>query len=223
MMTPYVTRFPRSLDPSPFPATVRFRETIPLSSEPLPSWWGDLEGPLVYMTFGTVLGHMANAVDVYRMALDAVKGLDARILMTTGRKFDAYTLGPVPQRVHVEAWVDQHRVLGHADLVVTHCGSGTALGALAAGAPSWPCPSLPTSLRTAPIAAAGAAFIVEGRQDQDVRTRALVSEHDVRNLASAIERVLGDPAYTRNAGSIAAEMAAAPTVDETLGRLPNAS
>jgi UDP-glucoronosyl and UDP-glucosyl transferase len=224
MKTPYVTRFPRSLDPSPFAATVRCRESIPLSSEPLPSWWGDLKRPLVYMTFGTVLGHMANAADVYRTALDAVKDLEARILMTTGRNFDALTLGPLPPHIHVEAWVDQQRVLGHAELVVTHCGSGTALGALAAGVPIVALPLFADQFENSRrMAAAGAAFVVEGRRDQDVRTRALVSEHDGPNLASAIERVLGDPAYTRNAGSIAAEMAATPTVDEALGRLPNAS
>jgi hypothetical protein len=93
MTTPHMTRFPESLDPSPFSATLRFRETIPSSPDPLPIWWGDAEGPLVYMTFGTVLGHMANAAEVYRMALKAVEHLDARILMAVGRKFDASNAG----------------------------------------------------------------------------------------------------------------------------------
>ena len=221
MATPYMTRFPESLDPSPFPVTVRFREAIPTSPEPLPSWWGDLEGPLVYMTFGTVLGHMVNAADVYRTALAAVEDLDARILMTVGRKFDSSSLMPLPKHVHVEAWVDQHRVLGYADLVVTHCGSGTALGALAAGVPIVAVPLFADQFENSRrIAAAGAALVVEGRRNQDVRTRALVCEHDGPNLTRAIETVLGDPAYRRNAGVIATEMAARPTADEILRRIP---
>lgn len=222
MTTPYMTRFPESLDPSPFPATVRFREAIPTSPEPLPSWWGDLEGPLVYMTFGTVLGHMVNAADVYRTALAAVEDLDGRILMTVGRKFDSSSLRPLPKHVHVEAWVDQHRVLRCAELVVTHCGSGTALGALAAGVPIVAVPLFADQFENSRrIAAAGAALIVDGRRNQDEGTRALVYEHDGPNLTRAIETVLGDPAYRRNAGMIATEMAATPTADEVLRRIPH--
>ena len=37
--------------------------------------------------------------------------------------------------MHVERFVPQADVFGHASLVVTHGGSGTTLGALAAGLP----------------------------------------------------------------------------------------
>ena len=37
-------------------------------AEPLPGWWGNLDRLLVYITFGTVLGYMAEAADVYRVA-----------------------------------------------------------------------------------------------------------------------------------------------------------
>src|SRR5205807_2030279 len=53
---PYLTRFPRSLDPSPFPNTIRFHEQW--SPQRLPDWWGASDLPLIYLTFGTVLGHM---------------------------------------------------------------------------------------------------------------------------------------------------------------------
>ena len=223
MTTPYVTRFPESLDPSPFPTTLRFREAIPTSPDPLPGWWSDLEGPLVYVTFGTVLGHMVGAADVYRTALQALKHLDARVLMTVGRKFDASVLEPLPKHVHLEAWVDQHLVLGHADLVVTHCGSGTALGALAAGVPIVAMPLFADQFENSRrIATAGAAVVVEGRRDHDVRPRGLVSEQDVSNLAVAIETVLADPGYRGSASVMAAEMRAMPTADEVLGQLPTA-
>jgi UDP:flavonoid glycosyltransferase YjiC (YdhE family) len=220
MATPYLTRFPRSLDPSPFPATVRFRETITTSPEPLPAWWGDLDGPLVYMTFGTVLGYMADAADVYRAAVRAVEHLDVRVLMTVGRKFDSSMLSPLPGHVHVEAWVDQDRVLGDAELVVTHCGSGTALGSLAAGVPIVAVPLFADQFENSRrIADAGAALIVEGRREQDARTRALLSDQDGPNLAAAVEAVLADGDYRRNAGLIAAEMTAMPTADTVLRRI----
>ncbi|HLI25397.1 MAG TPA: glycosyltransferase [Acidimicrobiales bacterium] len=222
MTTPYVTRFPESLDPSPFAVTLRVREATPTAPDPLPRWWGDQDGPLVYVTFGTVLGHVADAVQVYRAAPGAVEHLDARVLLTVGRKFDASTLGRLPGHVRVEAWVDHYRVLGHADLVVTHCGSGTALGALAAGVPIVAVPLFADQFENSRrIAAAGAALIAEAGRDQEGRTRGLMSDRDAPGVTAAIETVLGDPTYKRSAGLIAGEMAAMPAADAVLGRLPS--
>ena len=220
MTAPYLSRFPESLDPSTFPTTIRFREPIPKSADPLPPWWGDLGGPLLYVSFGTVLGHMVNAVEVYRSALKAVEDIPARVLLTVGRTFDLSTLGTRSDRVHVESWVDQHRVLRHADLVVTHCGSGTALGALAHGVPIVAVPLFADQFENSRrIAAAGAALIMEGRLDQEARTSPLISGRDAPNLTAAIETVLGDPAYHRNAGRVAAEIAGAPTAETVLRQL----
>ena len=132
--TPYVTRFPASLDPSPFPTTIRFREPW-VPAEPLPDWWPGDDRPLVYATFGTVLGHMSTAVRSMAVLLDAVAGLDARVLLTTGRGVDPVALGPAPANVRVEQWVDQADALEAASVVVCHGGSGTTFGALARGVP----------------------------------------------------------------------------------------
>lgn len=91
---------------------------------PLPDWWGGSPAPLVYLTFGTVLGFMSIAVDVYRTALEALADVDARVLLTVGRRFDAAALCAVPDHVPVEAWVEHDRVLAEVDLVVCHGGSG---------------------------------------------------------------------------------------------------
>jgi UDP:flavonoid glycosyltransferase YjiC (YdhE family) len=133
--SPYVTRFPATLDPSPFADTRRFSEPLPARHGGLPDWWPGSSAPLVYMSFGTVLGHMTIASEVYQTALEAVTGLDARVLLTVGRRFDPSQLDDVPGSVHVEAWVDQAEALGEAALVVCHGGSGTTFGALAAGVP----------------------------------------------------------------------------------------
>jgi UDP:flavonoid glycosyltransferase YjiC (YdhE family) len=72
------------------------------------------------------------------------------------------------------------------------------------------------------IADAGAALIVDGHRDQDASTRGLVSEQDVPNLTAAIDAVLSDRDYRKNAGLIAAEMAAMPTPDTVLRQLSSA-
>lgn len=217
---PYLTRFPASLDPSPFPNTLRYREAAPPAPAPLPDWWGGRHGPLVYMTFGTVLGHMTDAADVYAAAVRAAETVDARVLLTVGRKFDPSGLGDMPAHVHVEDWVDQHLVLGHADAVVTHCGSGTALGALAAGVPMVAVPLFADQFENSRrISDAGAALVVAGRGDQGSGQRALISARDSPVITEAIEVVLSDRDYRRRARSIGAEMAAMPSPDAVLERL----
>jgi hypothetical protein len=108
--SPYLTRFPESVDRSSFAVTYRYHEPRKGPIAALPDWWPRHDGPLVYLTFGTVLGHMSIALDVFRAALDAVADLPVRVLLTIGHRLDPSTLGVVPCNVHVERWVDQSDV-----------------------------------------------------------------------------------------------------------------
>jgi UDP:flavonoid glycosyltransferase YjiC (YdhE family) len=209
---PYLTRFPASLDPSPFPATVRFRGPT-AAGKPLPDWWEGSDAPFVYLTFGTVLGHMTYAADVYRTALRAVGVLDARVLLTVGHKFDLADLGPVPPNVHVEPWIDQADVLGQADVVVCHGGSGTVFGALAAGVPLVVVPLFADQSENAQrTTAAGAGRTV----DADAAT---IGPDDAPRIAEAIDTVLATPSYRARAERIAAEMATTPSPEAVLDEL----
>ena len=124
-----------------------------------------------------------------------------------GRRFDASTLGPLPANVHVEPWIDQARVLDHADLVVCHGGSGTALATLAAGVPLVLVPLFADQFENARRIAATRAGQVHAAAAPE--------------LTRAIEDVLGDGTYRERARAIAAEMAATASVDEVLARLPS--
>ena len=188
--SPYLTRFPEVLDPSPFSHTVRFREPAPTGSEGLPDWWGGSDAPLVYMTFGTVLGHMSIAAGVYRAALRAVEHLDARVLLTVGHRFDPSALGPIPRNVHVEAWVDQARVLAAADLVVCHGGSGTVFGALAAARPMVVVPVFADQFENGRrVAERGAGLTVEVAPEAGAAGRRVVNDTDAPRVAAAINNV----------------------------------
>ena len=216
---PYLTRFPASIDPSPFANTVRFHEP-PETPVSLPDWWRGSDAPLIYMTFGTVLGHMSIAAETYRMALKAVERTNARVLLTVGRRFDASTLGPVPANVHVEPWIDQARVLDHADLVVCHGGSGTSLAALAAGVPLVMVPLFADQFENARrIAATRAGRVVETQISTDAGRS--ISAATAPEITTSIEHVLADATYRDQARAIAAEMAATPTAEEVMSRLPS--
>lgn len=218
--SPYLTRFPATLDASPFPGTRRYREPAAAPGGALPAWWPGASAPLVYVSFGTVLGHMSFAGEVYRAVTDAVTGLDARVLVTTGHGFDPSRLRDVPAGVHVEAWVDQAEVLGEAALVVCHGGSGTTYGALAAGVPLVVVPVFADQFANAPkVAQAGAGVQVRTGQDAQGRRRP-VGRDDAPRIREAIETVLADGSYRQAAQAVAAEMAATPEIGTLLAELP---
>jgi UDP:flavonoid glycosyltransferase YjiC (YdhE family) len=218
--SPYLTRFPASLDPSSFPQTVRFRTPGTGDHATLEDWWGGSDAPLVYATFGTVLGHMSIAAGIYRMALAAAARLDVRVLLTVGNRFDRTDLEPVAANVHVEPWVEQAHVLAEADLVVCHGGSGTVFGALAAGVPLVVTPLFADQfVNGRRVADCGAGLVIEPEGGDDDGTRRVLGDRDVPRIADAIDAVLATASYRRNARRIALEMAAAPSVDEVLDAL----
>ena len=125
----------------------------------------------------------------------ALGDLPVRVLLTVGRGLD---LGEVPANVHVEQWVPQADVLAHAALVLCHGGSGTTLGALAAGRPLVVVPLFADQ----PYNAARAGIVGAG----------VVASVDT--LRRAVERVLADDSYAAAARRVAEEMRALPPVDE---------
>lgn len=179
---PYLTRFPSSLDPAVFPDTRRYRESEPVRAS----------GERIYATFGSVAAGRRGAAP-YRALLAAVDGLDLPVLLTTGTDLD---LDPIPANVTVERWVPQERALADATLVVCHGGSGTTLGALAAGIPLVLTPMFSDQFPNADaVALAGAGLVAEPA-----------------DLRAAIEAVLAEPGYRDAALRIADELRAAPAV-----------
>lgn len=204
LAAPYLTRFPASLDPSPFATTLRFQERAQdLPAEPLPGWWNGEDGPLVYLTLGTVAGALPGSAEVYRAALEAVGSMAVRVLLTTGSATDLSELGLIPANVHVETWVPQRQVLDGAAAVLCHGGSGTTFGALAAGVPLVIVPMFadqPVNGRL--VASAGAGLLVDSAGAAAIR--------------AALERVLDRDSYRRSAAELAAEIRALPDIDELL-------
>jgi UDP:flavonoid glycosyltransferase YjiC (YdhE family) len=99
----------------------------------LPEWLTEPKScPRVYLTLGTV---SFGAVEVLRRALDELAQLEVEVLVAVGPDGDPAALGEPGDRLHVERFVDQAAVMEHVDVVVHHGGTGTVLGAAAAGLP----------------------------------------------------------------------------------------
>jgi UDP:flavonoid glycosyltransferase YjiC (YdhE family) len=209
--SPYLTVFPQTLDEGTQPDTRRFHD--PAWDEPpgeLPSWWpGRDDDPPVYVTFGSVAGSFAQALPVYDAAMRAVAELPVRVLLTVGRDLNLDQLSDAPDNVRVERWVPQQDVLGHAAAAVVHGGSGSTLGAIAAGVPLVVVPLFADQPQNARrVAEVGAGLAVEpNRQDTDAT---------IRMLRDAIRTVLDEPSYGQRARALADELRAAPPVDDAV-------
>lgn len=221
---PYLTRFPASLDPSGFTSTVRYRDASP-ESRPVPDWWGSRSGPLIYVTFGTVLGYMSIAAGIFRAVLDAVSVISgSRVLLTVGTHFDPALIGPTPDNVHIEPWLDQAVVLGQADLVVCHGGSGTVLGAFGAGVPVVAVPVFADQFENANlVVGTRAGMVVRCGPRATGGSEPGIADDDVPRITEAAEAVLRDHVYRAGAGRLAAEMAEQPPAPDVLAELLRAS
>ena len=205
----YLDIFPTMLQQPSFlahPARVLMRP-IPYAepSATVPRWITSASRPLVYLTLGTVV----STDDVLRPAIAGLGTLDVDVLLALGSAAGA-DLGPLPANVHVEAFVDQAAVLGYADLVVHHGGSGTILGALINDTPQLLLPKGADQFFNADLmAAAGLACVLE--------PAAATAE----SVAAAATRAMVEhrPAVDTARAEIAAQPAPAEALSELLGRL----
>jgi UDP:flavonoid glycosyltransferase YjiC (YdhE family) len=199
-----LTLFPPSYEAvdAASPRITRYRATqSPPAS--LPSWWGERPGPFVYVTLGTVAGGFELAHVRFRAALEALEGLPVRALLTTGHSLPDDVLGHVPSNVYVQAFVPQDDVLPHADVVLCHGGSGTVLGALAAGVPMVVAPIFadqPHNALCVQANGSGLGMPQSGASPAELR--------------AALLRVLQEPSFRATARRFAQDMASLPTLDD---------
>jgi MGT family glycosyltransferase len=162
--------------------------------------------PAVYLTLGTVF-HLESG-DLLERALAGLRALPANVLVTVGPHRHAEELGPQPAHVRVAQYVPQETVLPHCDLVVSHGGSGSVLGALAHGLPLVLLPlGADQPLNADRCAALGVAEVLDAVEATPERVRA------------AAAAVLGDPTARRAAAALRDEIASLPAVDRAVAAL----
>ncbi len=193
--SPYFTRLPASVDPSPYPDTRRVRSGEKLEKS---------SGEEVFVSFGTVVSSLPNAAEVYRETLAALGDLPVKAVLTSGGADLA--LGPVPANVTVARWVDQDALIAGAGVVVCHGGAGTTFGALESGVPVVVVPFMadqPVNGRI--VTEAGCGLMVP--PGPSLRER----------LREAIERVIQETGFRRAARAFADETAELPLIGSQLG------
>ncbi|HEY5848607.1 MAG TPA: glycosyltransferase [Microlunatus sp.] len=197
----------RFLDP--FPSRLRTGPGLPVASTAIrpvpwrdphgatPRWLTDSPRPVVYLTLGTIFGTGATM----RLVIDALAGSDVDVLLALG-PIDPADLGPTPENIHLEAFVDQGRILPLVDLVLHHGGSGTTLGAAAYGLPQL-------------ILPVGADQQANGRAVSAAGVGGMITPDQLRSdrVGDAVAALLADPHYAAAADQVRRQIAAMPSAN----------
>jgi UDP:flavonoid glycosyltransferase YjiC (YdhE family) len=223
----YFTFIPEAIDPAleGLASVVhRFRDPVAEAPSPLPDLWPGNDDPLVYLTFGSVAAgaHLPYFPALYRSAIEELSKLPVRLLITIGNDRDPAELGadPLPPNVRVERWVSQDAISPHAAAIVCHGGYGTTLHALAHGTPLVVLPLFSADQweNAAAVARAGAGIALDADGDSR-RVLELPGPDVLGELRPALQRVLSEPEFERDAARIAASIASLPPVDDAPSEL----
>jgi UDP:flavonoid glycosyltransferase YjiC (YdhE family) len=134
--------------------------------------------------------------------------LPVNVLVTAGPGSDPDRFGPQPRNVFVTDFAPHALLLPHCAGLVTQGGASTIVAALCHGLPHLILPQGADQFANSATAVdAGVALVVPPAE----LTREAV--------AGAATRLLEDPALTRNARTIRAEISALPAAGEVLGAL----
>lgn len=163
-------------------------------------------GRLVYVTLGTIYGNP----NVLREVIKGIVSLGLRVLVATGPTVDPAELGPQPTSVSIERWVPQARLWPHVDLVVHHGGSGTMLGALAAGLPQIMIPR-----------GADQYYNSLALEEKGAALRVAPEAITATSIAERADRMLADESFYDEARRIQEEIRQMPAPADLAGRLPD--
>jgi UDP:flavonoid glycosyltransferase YjiC (YdhE family) len=186
---------------SPFPPSFR-DPAFPLPATAFPirppvGPPGRSDRPTVYFTLGTAFN--TESGDLFSRVLAGLHDLPVDVIATVGTQIDPAVFGAQRAGVRVERFVPQESVLPGCDLVISHGGSGSVIGALAHGLPTV---LLPMGADQ-PQNAEQCARLGVGRELDPVTA----TPDDVR---AAVAEVLADPGYRQAAARVREEMLALP-------------
>lgn len=170
----------------------------PTSDDHAPPWAADLtDAPTVYFSLGTAFA--SSLRDVFARVIAGLRDLPINLIVTVGRRLDPASFGVMPANVHIERYIPQALILPRCDLVITHGGSGSVMGALSHGAPLGLIPlNADQPLNAERCVALGVGRVIGG---EDITSEA---------ARDAVTEMLASPAYRRNAARLRDEIASLP-------------
>jgi len=158
--------------------------------------------PTIYVTLGTVFNE---ALHLFSAILEGLREADYNIIVTIGKGGDPAALGTLPTNVLIERYIPQSLLLPCCDLVISHGGSGTMLGAVNAGLPQLAIPQAADQfINAAAIVRAGLGLSLEppGFSSEAVRR--------------GTSQLLNERGFGDRSRQVATEISAMPMPDEVV-------
>jgi UDP:flavonoid glycosyltransferase YjiC (YdhE family) len=151
------------------------------------------QGPRIYVTFGTVFNRSPALINAARAAAQ----LGSTVVVTVGPDGDTQSFTGMGMHVSAHRFLDQTALLPHCDLVVSHGGAGTLLGAAAHGVPQLILPQAADHFRNArALCAVNAGRAIEP------------AHQTTEEVAVAMAMALNSPEQPAAAATLAREMSA---------------
>lgn len=150
------------------------------------------ERPLIYISLGTVIN---DRPDFYTKCIDALKDLNADVVISCGNAIDREALGELPEQIKVYPYVDQLAVLAKADAFITHCGMNSVSESLYMAAPMVLYPQTNEQNAVA-------------RRVTEIGAGMLLAEDSLEGIRTAVQEILNNKAYANAAADCSADFRA---------------
>jgi MGT family glycosyltransferase len=188
----------------PLPSTAHSFNPSPNKTAPAPKWLTHLPNvATIYFTLGTIFN--LESGDLFIRVLGGLRELPFNIIVTVGNHIDPIEFGSQPAHIRIERYIAQELLLPHCDLVISHGGSGSVLGALAHGLPMVLIPmGADQPLNASRCADLGVAQVLD----------AVTATPD--SVREAVMTVLTGPGYRQTAEHLRDEMAALPGPEQAI-------
>ncbi len=138
---------------------------------------------LVYISMGTVNNDM---LPLYRKCIAAFAKSEYQVILSVGNLVPMEEFGELPENISVHPSVDQIAVLERADVFISHCGMNSVSESLYFGVPLV---MLPQTSEQGAVA----------ERTAQVGAGVKLAKTDVISIFQAVEQVLSDETYAKNA------------------------
>lgn len=152
------------------------------------------ERPLIYISMGTVIN---DRPDFYSKCIDALKNLNADVIISCGNAINREELGALPDHIQVYPCVNQLDVLARADAFITHCGMNSVSESLYMAAPMVLYPQTSEQFAVA-------------RRVTEIGAGIMLKDDSSEGIRAAIQEILNNKVYGNAAAECSADFRACP-------------
>ena len=150
------------------------------------------ERPLIYISMGTVIN---DRPDFYSKCIDALKDINADVIISCGNTMNQELLGTLPDNIRVYPYVDQLDVLAKADAFITHCGMNSVSESLYMAAPMILYPQTSEQCAVA-------------RRVTEIGAGILLRDDSYEGIRTAVQEILNNNEYSKAADECSSDFRA---------------